>query len=54
MGGESGRRLGRKAGDLLVILTVMMMVVSVREMIVLREIDLEIAAHPGKNIMQLL
>lgn len=49
MDGESERRLGRKAGHLLVILTVMMM--STREMTVLR--DLESAILPGENIMQL-
>lgn len=48
MDGESERRLGKKAGDLLVRLAMMM--VSVREMTVMREMDLEIAALPGKNI----
>lgn len=48
--GESERRLGKKAGDLLVRLAMMM--VSVRERTVTREMDLEIAALPGKNITQ--
>lgn len=49
MDGESERRLGRKAGHLLVIPTMMMM--SAREMTVLG--DLENAILPGENIMQL-
>ncbi|RXN03742.1 eukaryotic translation initiation factor 3 subunit A isoform X1 [Labeo rohita] len=42
--GESERRLGKKAGDLLVMLAMMM--VSVREKSVMREIDLENADLP--------
>lgn len=45
--GESERRLGKKAGGLLVMLTKMM--VRMREMTIMREIDLEIAALPGKK-----
>lgn len=45
--GESERKLGKKAGDLLVILTMMM--VSVKEMTVMRETDLEIDALQGKK-----
>lgn len=47
--GESERRHGRKAGDLLVILAMMMMVASVMEMTSGKENDLENAALLGKR-----
>lgn len=50
MDGESERRHGRKAGDLLVILAMMMMVASVMEMTSGKENDLENAALLGENL----